>query len=67
MAKNMTDAEPDFIVPDFATLNEYGLWCDFCGDLLAAPWQMDADFEPPECCRQCGAPDDIEAMAEYFT
>lgn len=48
------------------TENEHGLWCPSCGELIAAPWNMDDDYVPPDECRTCGFPDDAEKMAEYF-
>lgn len=45
--------------------NEHGLWCPACGDLIAAPWQMDDEFVVPETCRQCGFPD-FEDGPGYF-
>ncbi|GEM_PF-1719351 len=56
----------DIECPDWATANDDGIWCDFCGELLIAAFHADADTVAPECCRTCGAPDDAEAMAEYF-
>lgn len=53
-------------IPEFMTLNEDGLWCDYCGELQQAAFHIDDDYEPPENCRACGAPDP-EDMAEYFT
>ena len=48
-------------------MNEHGLWCTACGNLIAAPWSIDRDgFEPPETCRQCGAPDFDDGVG-YFT
>ncbi len=47
-------------------LNEHGLWCLACGNLLAAPHNIDEDYEPPETCRQCGFPD-FEEGTGYFT
>jgi hypothetical protein len=52
--------------PDWASVNDNGMWCNFCGDLLIASFHVDADTEAPEGCRNCGAPDDVEQMAEYF-
>lgn len=52
--------------PDWVAANDDGLWCSFCGDLLVAAFHADEDTVCPECCRQCGAPDDAEAMQEYF-
>src|SRR3954467_6638214 len=47
-------------------LNEHGLWCPACGNLIAAPWNMDDDYQPPESCKQCGFPD-FEDGPGYFT
>lgn len=57
----------DLNCPDWATVNDDGIWCDFCGEILVVPWQVDDDTECPENCGTCGAPDDAEAMADYFT
>lgn len=46
-------------------LNECGLWCPSCGDLIAALHSIDEFYQAPGECRQCGFPDDIEAMADY--
>lgn len=46
--------------------NEHGLWCPSCGEIIAAPWNMEAeDFEPPETCKTCGFPDFEDGM-RYF-
>lgn len=49
------------------TRNEHGFWCNFCGNLLAAPWNFDSDEEAdafdPASCDQCGAPDEIDPEA----
>lgn len=57
----------DIDAPDWADTNDDGIWCTFCGALLVAAFHIDDDTEAPENCRTCGAPDDAEAMAEYFT
>ena len=64
--QSILDVCPDEPLPDFMTLNEDGLWCDFCGELQQAACHIDADYIPPSECRECGAPDP-EEMAEYFT
>lgn len=46
--------------------NEHGLWCPACGEHIAAPWNMDDDYRPPESCKTCGFPD-FEDGAGYFT
>jgi hypothetical protein len=44
---------------------EDGLWCECCGNHIAARWHLDdEDYTPPDECRQCGFPDP-EAVAEY--
>lgn len=63
----MAQAIFDLTCPEWASVNDDGIWCDFCGELLVASFHVDSESEAPECCRSCGAPDDIEAMAEYFT
>ena len=45
------------------TLNEHGLWCDVCGELIAAPWNIDEDYEAPEVCPNCGWPDEFDPEA----
>jgi hypothetical protein len=48
-------------------LNEHGLWCPACGEILAAPWHLeDEDFVEPEICKTCGFPDFEDGM-NYFT
>lgn len=37
--------------------NEHGLWCINCGNHIAAPWNIEDGYEPPECCRECGFPE----------
>lgn len=38
------------------SVNEHGLWCDWCGELIAPPWFFeDEDYRPPEACK-CGFP-----------
>lgn len=46
--------------------NEHGVWCPHCGELVAAQWHIDDDWEEPDECRTCGYPEDIEKMAEYM-
>lgn len=50
----------------WAESNEHGVWCPCCGELLAAPWHIDEDWEEPDSCKVCGFPDDGEQMSEYF-
>lgn len=57
----------DIKIEEWATANDDGIWCTFCGELLVSSHQIDEDTEAPENCRTCGAPDDAEAMTEYFT
>lgn len=52
--------------PSWTDRNEDGAWCPACGDLVANSFHIDDDWEEPSECRQCGFPDDIDAMAEYF-
>ena len=42
------------------TINEHGLWCDACGELVAAPWTVDETYRPPETCPTCGWPDEFD-------
>ena len=56
----------DLEIPDWASVNADGVWCNFCGDILVAAHHAEDDSVCPESCRQCGAPDDLEAMQEYF-
>lgn len=57
----------DLPLKGWTTANDDGLWCNFCGELLVAAWNVDECTEHPECCPTCGGPDDIEAMTDYFT
>lgn len=57
----------DVGLPDWALVNDDGIWCSFCGEILVVPWHVDEDTVCPDECRTCGAPDDGEAMREYFT
>lgn len=46
--------------------NEYGCWCTVCGNLLKAAFHCtpeELEEYEPECCRQCGAPDEIDPEA----
>lgn len=51
----------------FYTRNEHGIWCNFCGFLIAVPHQFNDDVEyeshEPDCCDECGAPDEINPDA----
>ncbi|WP_300420295.1 hypothetical protein [uncultured Hyphomonas sp.] len=53
---------------DWFSINKDGIWCDFCGNLLEASFNIDEEDDPrdhvPECCRECGAPDDFDP--DYF-
>lgn len=54
-------------MPDPWSLNEHGLWCPACGNLIARlECAEEPDYEPPESCRQCGFPD-FEEGTGYFT
>lgn len=46
--------------------DEHGVWCPHCGDLIAAPWNIDEDWQEPNECRACGFPEDLEKMAEVM-
>lgn len=46
--------------------NDHGLWCPACGEHIAAPWNIDDDYEPPDACKTCGFPD-FEDGPGYFT
>ena len=48
--------------PDM-TLTEDGLWCTVCGECIAAPWNLDEDYTPPDCCPCCGWPDEFDPDA----
>lgn len=56
----ITDVFGDEPIPQYATLNEHGLWCDFCGENVEAAHNMVEDYIPPENCPNCGAPDEID-------
>ena len=58
----MTGIE-DLKDPKHWELNEHGLWCAVCGELIAAPWNIDEEYEPPECCPNCGWPDEFDPEA----
>lgn len=45
------------------TQNVHGLWCNICGECLAVPRDIDETFQAPECCKNCGAPDEIDPEA----
>lgn len=57
----------DIDAPDWADTNEDGIWCTFCGECLVPAFHIYDDTVAPDCCSTCGAPDDAEAMANYFT
>jgi rubrerythrin len=41
--------------------NEHGLWCQVCGEHIAAPWHLaDEDFQAPDNCPNCGWPDEFD-------
>ena len=40
--------------------NKFGMWCLVCGNHLRTPSELDENYDPPECCDQCGAPDEID-------
>ena len=42
-------------------MNDGGLWCPSCGDMVA----RDTDDLIPDECRQCGFPDP-DAVADYY-
>jgi len=43
--------------------NDCGLWCPLCGAHVAAPWNVDDHFVPPDVCPLCGFPDQIDPEA----
>ena len=45
------------------TPNDGLLWCPSCGAIIGRP--EDFDDGTPDECRDCGFPDDTEAMADY--
>ncbi len=55
----MTNEIQKVCVPDTGPfdLNEHGLWCPHCGEIIAAPWNMDDDYQAPDSCKSCGFPD----------
>lgn len=40
------------------TVNEWGLWCNNCGEHIAAARDVDETYVPPENCKSCGWPDE---------
>lgn len=47
-------------------LNEHGLWCPCCGNLIASPATANADdYQAPAECGQCGFPEDADKVAAY--
>jgi len=41
-------------------VNESGVWCTVCGELIAAPWNVDETYVPPGNCKHCGWPDEFD-------
>lgn len=56
----------DYPETTWSDVNDDGVWCPSCGELIAAPWCVDEDWTEPESCKTCGLPDDVDKMAEYF-
>lgn len=48
----------------WADVNEHGVWCPHCGEIIEASWNIDDEWEEPAECRSCGFPEDLELMAE---
>lgn len=46
-------------------INDHGVWCPSCGEMIASTSQLDDDWIEPDECRACGFPEDLEAMAEF--
>jgi hypothetical protein len=44
-------------------VNEHGLWCQVCGEHIAAPWNITETYIPPENCKRCGWPDEFDPEA----
>ena len=42
---------------DWADVNEHGIWCPMCGNLLCPTFNYTDDWQEPENCPQCGHPD----------
>ena len=42
------------------TVNEHGLWCGVCGELIAPTRHVNETYTPPENCPACGWPDDFD-------
>ena len=47
---------------NWAETNQHGVWCTVCGELLS----RDTEYIAGDECPTCGAPDDIEQMAQFF-
>lgn len=62
----MTGPDIFDVDPGVFTVNEHGVWCPSCGEIIATPWGIDDDWMAPDECRTCGFPEDHEKMAEYF-
>lgn len=61
----MTERTIFDLEPGPFSLNEDGLWCPSCGDIVIVAHQIDDYSEAPDECGQCGFPDDIKAMGDY--
>ncbi|MGI9422722.1 MAG: hypothetical protein ACR2PA_05985 [Hyphomicrobiaceae bacterium] len=50
------------------TETQDGIWCNACGELIAAGWQLveEPDIEPPKQCPRCGWPDEFDPAAAGF-
>ena len=65
----MSDFDIFDIDPGDFTVNEHGVWCPSCGEIIAAAWNVERaeEWGAPSECRTCGWPDDIDKMTEHFT
>lgn len=51
----------------WSEINEHGMWCTFCGAHLASSWEVDeTDWQGPEQCPRCGAPDEFDPVRAGF-
>jgi len=56
----------DIEVPDGFTVNEHGIWCDGCGELIAPEFHIDDDYVCPSQCKRCGWPDEFDPVEAGF-
>lgn len=63
MSGDFPENRPD---TEWSVVNEHGVWCPHCGSMVASPWTAAADWAEPDCCRECGFPDDLARMVEVM-